>query len=59
MPWMFRTADFVKRVNQCVLTVRLEGNAKVDYRASRGRTQALPVLWDGIPGMFETNVIPT
>jgi len=55
---MLRIADLMERINQCVLVLGIERNVKVDRGASGRGTKALPVGWNGIPGMFHTHVMP-
>ena len=54
--WMRRLADLIKCVNQGILTVGLERNVKVDCGAGRRVAQALPVLRDGAPRVFDVHV---
>ena len=55
---MSRSADFVYGVNQGVLIAGLECNVEINRGASGRETTALPVGWDGIPGVLDTHVIP-
>jgi hypothetical protein len=57
--WMARGADIVEDVDQGVLTVWLECNVKVDCGAQRWAAEDLPVLRDGVPGVFGALVVPT
>ena len=51
-------ADFIEYVNQGLLVVRFESNAKVN-RSSNGRgAQALPVLRDRAPCVFHMDDVP-
>ena len=55
MSW---SADLVERVDQGVLVVGPERDVEVS-RSTRGRgTKALPVVWDGFPGVLHTHVMP-
>ena len=52
-------ADFVKRVDQGGLVVRIEREVEVDGSVERRGAERLPIGRDGIPFMFDTHVIPT
>ncbi len=51
-------ADLIERVNQGVLVSGMERNVEANRSAGGRVTKALPVGWNGIPGMFHTHVIP-
>ena len=53
-----RLADFMKGVNQCVLTIRLESNVEIDGGVLGGLTQANPVVRNGIPLVLHKHVVP-
>ncbi len=55
---MLRIADLMERINQCVLVLGIERNVEVNRGAGGRVTKALPVGWNGIPGMLYTHVIP-
>ena len=38
--------------------VRLESNVEVDRGAGRWVAQALPVLLDGVPRVFDVHIVP-
>ena len=57
--WMPRAADLVQRVDQGVLMKGLESNVKVDRGVESRMAQTLPVLWDGVPGVLDTHIVPT
>jgi hypothetical protein len=56
---MVRIADLVKRVDQGIILVRLEGDVKIDGRTSGGTTIELPPGRNRIPRMLHLQVPPT
>ena len=58
MPRIPGVADFVEGVNQGALLAGPECDVEVDGGAGGRVAQTLPVGWSGIPGVFDTHVIP-
>ena len=59
MLWVSGLADLVKRLNQCVLKMRLESNIEVDGGAVGRLTQADPVVRDSIPLVLYKYIAPS
>ena len=55
---MPESADLVERVDQSVLILGLKCNVEVSGGVRVRGTKALPVIWDGLPGMLHLHVIP-
>ena len=56
---MARVADLVKRINQGALLVRFKCDVEVDGCTDCWVAQTFPIVWNGIPGMFHTHVMPS
>ena len=55
---MLRITDLIERVDQGVLSVRLEYNVKVDGCTGWGMSVALPLRRNSVPRMFHPHVVP-
>ena len=55
---MLWITDLIERVNQGVLSVRLERNVKVDGCTGWGMTVELPLRRNGAPRMLHPHVVP-
>ncbi len=51
-------ADLVQRIDQGVIVMGLERNVEVNRGAGERGTKVLPVVWDGLPGVHHTHIIP-
>jgi hypothetical protein len=55
---MLGVADLIKRIDQCVVAVRLEGDVQIDGRPRMRVAVVFPPLGNGVPRVLHPHVVP-
>jgi hypothetical protein len=55
---MLGAAHLIEGVNQGVLALGFECDIEVHCGSGRRETQALPILWDGVPCVLDAYIVP-